>query len=65
MVGGGTGFLHLLSDPLQHVFWRTEIIRNNILIWGTVGLFDLILYVPSSIFLLNRDGASWVEPVLS
>ena len=28
-------------------------------------LFDLILYVPSTIFQLNRDGASWVEPVLS
>ena len=28
-------------------------------------LFDLILYVPSTIFLLNRDGSSWVEPVLS
>ena len=28
-------------------------------------LFDLILYVPSTIFQLNRDGYSWVEPVLS
>ena len=28
-------------------------------------LFDLILYVPSTIFQLNRDGFSWVEPVLS
>ena len=26
--------------------------------------FDLILYVPSTIFQLNRDGSSWVEPVL-
>ena len=25
----------------------------------------LILYVPSTIFQLNRDGSSWVEPVLS
>ena len=30
-----------------------------------VFLFDLILYVPSTIFQLNRDGSSWVEPVLS
>ena len=30
-----------------------------------VCLFDLILYVPSAIFQLNRDGSSWVEPVLS
>ena len=28
-------------------------------------LFDLILYVSSIIFQLNRDGSSWVEPVLS
>ena len=30
-----------------------------------VCLFGLILYVPSTIFQLNRDGSSWVEPVLS
>ena len=30
-----------------------------------IDLFDLILYVPSTIFQLNRDGSSWVEPVLS
>ena len=30
-----------------------------------VCLFDLILYVPSTIFQLYRDGSSWVEPVLS
>ena len=28
-------------------------------------LFNLILYVHSTIFQLNRDGSSWVEPVLS
>ena len=28
-------------------------------------LFDLILYVPSTICQLNRDGSPWVEPVLS
>ena len=28
-------------------------------------LFDLVLYIPSTIFQLNRDGSSWVEPVLS
>ena len=28
-------------------------------------LFDLILYVPSTIFQLYRDGYSWVETVLS
>ena len=30
-----------------------------------VCLFDLILYVPSTIFQLCRDGSSWVKPVLS
>ena len=30
-----------------------------------VCVFDLILYVPSTIFQFNRDGSSWVEPVLS
>ena len=30
-----------------------------------VCLFDLIFYVPSIIFQLNRDGSSWVEPVLT
>ena len=30
-----------------------------------VCLIDLILYVPSTIFHLNRDGSSLVEPVLS
>ena len=30
-----------------------------------ISLFDLILYVPSTIFQLNRDVSSWVEPVLS
>ena len=28
-------------------------------------LFDLILYIHSTIFQLNRDGSSWVEQVLS
>ena len=28
-------------------------------------LFDLVLYVPSTIFQLTRDESSWVEPVLS
>ena len=33
--------------------------------WLIILLFDLILYVPSTIFQLYRDGYSWVEPVLS
>ena len=27
-------------------------------------LFDLILYLPSTIIQLNRDRSSWIEPVL-
>ena len=39
-------------------------LRNARLYWVNV-LFGLILYVPSTIFQLNRDGFSWVEPILS
>ena len=46
----------LLSCGSQFFFY------NGILF---VSLFDLILYVPSTIFQLNRDRSSWVEPVLS
>ena len=39
---------------------------RDALLWKCfVCLFDLILYVPSTIFQLKRDRASWVEPVLS
>ena len=31
----------------------------------TIVLFDLILYIPSTIFQLNRDGSSWVDPIIS
>ena len=34
-------------------------------IWEVSDLSDLIIYLPSTIFQLNRDGSSWVEPVLS
>ena len=33
--------------------------------WAEVILFDLILYIPSNIFQLNRVGSSCVDPVLS
>ena len=33
--------------------------------WVGFVLFDLILYVTSTIFQLNRDVSSWVEQVLS
>ena len=40
---------YMLRDPIERLFV----------------LFDLILYVPSTIFQLYRDESSWVEPVLS
>ena len=39
--------------------------KPHIFVILCIDLFDLILYVPSTIFQLNRDGSSWVEPVLS
>ena len=38
-----------------------SIMRNNLV--NSFCLFDLILYVPSTIFQLCRDVSSWVEPV--
>ena len=43
----------------------TQIILTCLLRCVFVSMFDLILYAPSTIFQLNRDGSSWVEPVLS
>ena len=42
-------------------------LRRLVWIWwvAKLVLFDLILYIPSAIFQLNRNGSSWVEPVLS
>ena len=50
-----------LSSPQDQV---SNFIVNNAYS-GHLILFDLILYVPSTIFQLYRDGSSWVEPVLS
>ena len=44
--------------------WLT--VNHNINVTSGVGcLFDLILYVPSTIFQLYQDRSSWVEPVIS
>ena len=50
----------LITDKKLQVFKFLKKISG----W-VICLFDLILYVPSTIFQLNRDGSSWVEPVLS
>ena len=46
------------------IFWLPVLSRGSMIVC-LICLFDLILYVPSTIFQLNRDGSSWVEPVLS
>ena len=37
------------------------IVRNNHFFTQEMILYDLILYVPSTIFQLNRDWSSWVS----
>ena len=39
--------------------------HQDFIFFVCIHLFDLILYVPSTIFQLIIDGSSWVEPVLS
>ena len=47
--------LSKISNWSPHIFYAS---------FESFVLFDLILYVPSTIFQLNRDGSSCVEPVL-
>ena len=55
----------VLWQPLSGFVQRTRTICA-ILVEGIMRiLFVLILYFPSTIFQLNRDVSSWVEPVLS
>ena len=68
--------LHLGLCVCAYVWW--SIVFNLLVVRVLVNLenrktriklmfayFDLIVYVPSTIFQLNRDGSSWIEPVLS
>ena len=59
-----TAFIKLLSCSTQ--------LSRKFILWTSTKcvqifpiLFNLILYVLSTIFQLNRDGSSWVEPVLN
>ena len=54
----------LLKQFLPYRFYCTAYIKIKPRTLFCV-LFDLIIYVPSAIFQLNKDGSSWVEPVLS
>ena len=53
----------LVQEALELYVDRSAISLLGML--NLVCLFDLILYIPSTIIQLNRDGSSWVEPVLS
>ena len=59
---------HKFTYPKKfYLFQKTDILVLPLLccIIYTLFLFDLILYVLSTIFQLYRDRSSWVEPVLS
>ena len=67
---GPTPFAYSFSQFLQVFFFRICLIplfntMDSSTIFVLFCLFDLILYIPSTIFQLYRDGSSWVEPVLS
>ena len=53
------------KDALYNAVWLDCSPSDKSSLQSHNDLFDLILYVPSTIFQLNRDGSSWVEPVLS
>ena len=54
-----------IEKKVRKVQFNMKKRNDNLFVCLFVCLFDLILYVPSTIFQLNRDGSSWVEPVLS
>ena len=53
------------TPVLRHTSTFVTILLLSPIQTGQLLLFDLILYVPSTIFQVYRDGSSWVEPVLS
>ena len=63
-----TFWIQIRPDILSGLIWIQTVCNcyyQTTLVGKVCLLFDLILYVPSTIFQLNRDGSSWVEPVLS
>ena len=61
-----TIYFHNMSCDLSNkILFKPFFFNLNIENTCLFCLFDLILYVPSTIFQLCRDGSSWVEPVLS
>ena len=51
--------------PVCKSYRQTAVTTSKERVMSELILFDLIHYAPSTIFLLCRDGSSWVEPVLS
>ena len=61
---------YMILIKYQTFFWKWRKMPQNMLsaavVIGTLFcLFDLVLYIPSTIFHICRDGYSGVEPVLS
>ena len=54
--------LHICTSALKVLTLVSKLL--SLIDADFVCLFDLILYVPSTIFQLNRERSSWVEPVL-
>ena len=44
---------------------KYDLVSRQLFEFDILILFDLILYVLSTTFQLNRDGSSWVESLLS
>ena len=66
-ISTNSGLSILLHDIISHLD-ATPCDKGTVICAYTEGFiskFDLILYVPSTILQLCRDGSSWVEPVLS
>ena len=58
-------FLHSFPQKYFYIFTICQLRSQNVEKDKPKGdncLFDLILYFPSTIFQLNREGSSWVEP---
>ena len=55
----------LNQGRLLHVLVNFDLYQTDQRSDDSAVLFDLILNVESIIFQLNRDGSSWLEPVLS
>ena len=55
-------------DEMPHFIWVFTVCQSTCLLVSRmqrICLFDLILYIPSTIFQIYREESSWVERVLS